>query len=365
MPDLLDLLRNAGLSPARHGAREWSAPCPRCGGRDRFRLWPDRGRWYCRACDRAGDAVDLLRLLDPALTYPAACRALGIEPRPMGARRRPAGTLTWTPREEESPAPFWWYAAGRFVAEAHDALMQNHERLAWLREARGLTPETARRARLGWHSRDRRPPREEWGLEPAADRPRGLWLPAGLVLPTMNGFGSVVRLAIRRPEGAPRYLTVEGGNQTPLVAGDGTAGAVVIESALDALLIAQEAGDLVKAVALGSAVGRPDLGAHKLLTDGRLVLVALDADRAGAAAWAFWRETYPRAIRWPTPRGKDPADAWQAGLSIRAWVVSGLRAAAGIPSGPAVDEERAAILEYDAGLPREEAERLALGGDNP
>ena len=30
-----------------HGG-EWCGPCPFCGGRDRFRVQPIRGRWWCR-----------------------------------------------------------------------------------------------------------------------------------------------------------------------------------------------------------------------------------------------------------------------------------------------------------------------------
>ncbi len=52
---------------ASTGGGEWTGPCPFCGGRDRFRVQPERGRWWCRQCsedDRWGDAIAYLRRRD-------------------------------------------------------------------------------------------------------------------------------------------------------------------------------------------------------------------------------------------------------------------------------------------------------------
>ena len=38
----------------------------------------------------------------------------------------------------------------------------------------------------------------------------------------------------------------------------------------------------------------------------------------------FWKRTYPNAKRWPVPIGKDPTEAAQEGLNLRAWVMAGL-----------------------------------------
>lgn len=59
---------------------EWAGPCPFCGtGDDRFRVWPDhpdgRGRYWCRVCDRHGDAIDYLRERDH-LSYQQAVEEL-------------------------------------------------------------------------------------------------------------------------------------------------------------------------------------------------------------------------------------------------------------------------------------------------
>ena len=370
MPDLVALLRKAGITPARHGAREWSAPCPRCGGSDRFRIWPARGRWFCRGCDQAGDAIALAQLLDPAMSYPAACRALGIEPRPAAMRPASANPSAWTPALPCLPSARWQDAGRAFVQEAHARLLDDPSRLAWLADTRGLTVETVKRFRLGWAATDSWRDPQEWGL-PEELRDDGkalkLMLPAGLVIPSFRGF-ALDRIQVRLPKGG--YRLVRGSDPgSVLVAGKGELGAVIVESDLDALLIAQEAGDLVAAVSLRSATTRPNRTAHAFITARPAALVALDSDEAGARnAHRFWMTNYPTAIRWPTPYGKDPAEAWKAGLPIRSWVAEGLNASGSEPASqastdstadPEIIEERAAILEHDAGLTRSEANRLA------
>ena len=50
----------------KQAAREWAGPCPKCGGRDRFRV-TDTG-WFCRKCTGEpgsgghwGDALDFVQ----------------------------------------------------------------------------------------------------------------------------------------------------------------------------------------------------------------------------------------------------------------------------------------------------------------
>ena len=57
---------------------------------------------------------------------------------------------------------------------------------------------------------------------------------------------------------------------------------------------------------MGSAQIRPDKAAHAYLSQTAKVLVALDADRAGAKeAWQWWLTHYSRAVRWPVVLGKE------------------------------------------------------------
>src|ERR687886_594278 len=64
--DLLGLIgTNTRLKKvAMTGGGEHAGPCPFCGGRDRFRVQPARGRWWCRGCSdgpRWQDAIGYVR----------------------------------------------------------------------------------------------------------------------------------------------------------------------------------------------------------------------------------------------------------------------------------------------------------------
>jgi CHC2 zinc finger len=87
---LLDLVeRDTTLRrvAATHGG-EYAGSCPGCGGRDRFRVWPHRGRWWCRGCNRRGDAIQFLRDFH-GYSFRAAKEALGLDPsRPPPAQLR-------------------------------------------------------------------------------------------------------------------------------------------------------------------------------------------------------------------------------------------------------------------------------------
>ena len=194
---------------------------------------------------------------------------------------------------------------------------------------RGFKDETIKAAGLGWTRADVYEDRTAWGLDPVT-QPDGmlkkLWLPAGLVIPAFDRT-EVVRLRIRRPNGAPRYVIVPGSSMTPLIAGRETgAVVVVVESELDALLLNQEAGHMCLIVALGSVAKRPDKGLHARLRRASLILNALDFDEAGAKETQnFWARTYKAKMkRWPVPTGKDPSEAFQKGIDLKAWIGAGL-----------------------------------------
>lgn len=62
-------------------------------------------------------------------------------------------------------------------------------------------------------------------------------------------------------------------------------------------------------ISLGNAQARPDLEAMEVLGHSKLVLIALDADEAGAKeAWGWWLNHFAQAKRWPPIEGKDPGD---------------------------------------------------------
>jgi len=242
-----------------------------------------------------------------------------------------------------------------------------------------LSDETIRTAHLGFHACERYEDRQAWGLQPKTDdegREQRVWLPHGVVIPWYVG-GQLWRVKIRRAQGDPKYAQPAGGTNALYNADALTPirPAVIVEGEIDTLTVNQCAGDLVTAVATGSTGGARELRWIARLAACPLVLVAYDVDTDGQGdkAARFWVETLPNARRW-RPEKHDANDMLQSGFDVRAWVAAGVdhyTPAAKPEEKPRVCnmldgeawreafEERAAILESESGLPREEAEAIA------
>lgn len=343
--DILSIYQGMGLSAKMKTAREYAGPCPGCGGRDRFCLFIGQGRdgmgrFMCRGCGLHGDAIQFLREFQ-GLGYRDACHTLGLAPAQVsghGQAPREAcvpAAPEWIPKMSELPNPTWRDKALKLVRWSARQLQANARVLSWLASERGLTPDTAARFRLGWTPKDLYRERAAWGLaqEVKPDgRRRMLWIPRGLVLPVLDASGQVARIKFRRENPGrdePKYIYLPSApkNTAPFVATGQARVWVVVESELDGMLLAQEAGTLANVLALGSASLRPDAATHAMLSDAAFILVALDFDDAGnKSAWQWWAAHYPaEKVRvWPAPEGKDPTDAWKAGWDVRAWIEGGL-----------------------------------------
>ncbi|WP_319406156.1 toprim domain-containing protein [uncultured Desulfosarcina sp.] len=257
-----------------------------------------------------------------------------------GPRRPvPRSTATparaFTPRATAAPAEAWVEKANRLAADAHDRLLSDDEKLAWL-AGRGITVDTVRLARLGWLSGEngkncRFRAREAWGLasEEKDGRKKRLWIPRGLVIP-WPPEGDVRRIRIRRPDAdltenfTLRYYVMPGSDTGSLCLPGKMPAFVIVEAELDAWLCFQEAGDLCGAAAMGSSSTKPDGPAFEQLQASACILNALDFDKAGAQARTWWSTQFSQSRRWPVPAGKDPGDAYKAGVPIREWILAGL-----------------------------------------
>jgi DNA primase len=347
---------------------EYAGPCPWCGGTNRFRVWPHRHKpgYWCRRCLRQGDALQFLRDWQ-GLSYREACQRLGLLPatgsRPGAPRPLPM------PRLASPPSPTWQAQACTFTEACARTLWSaaGARARAYL-AARGLDPEVIREARLGYHAVEQHAPREAWGLEARA---KPIWLPAGLVVPWWVE-GGLWRVEIRRLGAVKtaRYVTVAGSGKT-LYRGDTLQPgqpALLVEGGLDALALAQEAGDLAAIVAAGGTTGgrlEPWIGR---LSRASRVLVAFDADAAGDAAAAWWvRALRGTGRRW-RPYWNDPNAMLQAGADLRLWVREGLalpprwwREMATWPDERREQwAERACIMEIEGALQRADAEQQAF-----
>lgn len=335
--NILELISGDGFTfkrvAATHGG-EYAGPCPFCGGNDRFLIWPEHkgGRYWCRGCEKTGDAIQYLRDTK-SLSFADACQALGISKNGYRQiRSKPTHEKPiFHPKKHDHPPEPWMQKAEVILRAAQVNLWTPGGQAA--REIlfnKGLTEETIRRAGIGFNPvalyRDRR----GWGLTQelhSNGMPKRLCVPAGLVIPLQNNEGLVrLRIRLSEPGEGRRYVLVAGPSLAPMILETERNVFIVVESELDAWLCWQEARDLVGVMAMGAAGLKPDQAAHTLLSGASLILNALDYDPAGARyAHKFWPETYgQKVVRWPVPIGKDPSDAWQRGLNIREWIEAGL-----------------------------------------
>jgi len=95
---------------------------------------------------------------------------------------------------------------------------------------------------------------------------------------------------------------------------------VIVESALDAIILYQEAGDLVHAIAMGSAQNKPDAYLKALMSKATDTFVCMDYDNAGFEAAKWWKDKFPAVKICFIPKGKDVGDYHIEGGPVRNWV---------------------------------------------
>jgi hypothetical protein len=309
------------------------------------------------------------------MTFPEACSFLGRDlppPSSLGGKR--SAKPSWEPRVTAAPGDLWQTKARKLVDDSVHNLWEPYDTLAldFLIKERGLTEATIKEFSLGCILFDQWEPAPEWGLEEVLKddgKAKKLWFPRGHVIPLCTG-DQVLRVRIRRPKSAgdPRYYLQRGSDTRAMILGTEKPVSIIVESELDALLLHQEANDLVNVVALGSAQSRVDQWVSDLLNQSRLILVALDFDRAGATeSWGWWKEHYRQAYRWPPASGKDPGDMWAAGVNIRTWVEIGITEYKDVTAQPehplhlAGAEEEPVFEVYQPVNPKEEEHGLVDG----
>ncbi|HZW31207.1 MAG TPA: CHC2 zinc finger domain-containing protein, partial [Isosphaeraceae bacterium] len=366
-----------------------------------FCISPGRSEWRCFGCGARGDAADLLMRVR-GITFAQAREALTARAGGIASPSRwpidhpgpRAATRAEAPKAAPKPPP------GLSLAEAL-ALVADAEQRLWAPDGaayracllrRGLTEPTIRAARLGWTP----------GVRVAKQRGGGCFPAAGIVIPWFEGV-RLTMIKIRQPEGRqPKYVEAfrDGPRlyPAPSVVRPGMP-LIVTEGEFDALLLAQELEGSAAVVTLGSASARLDPAILWLLAGSGPIFTAHDADEAGDRAAAGWPARAQR-VRPPGP-DKDWTEAARSGVNLARWwhdrlggierpvrstweelarrrwgsgpedetpgiVIDGPRpprslAASGVADSldPYARVERAAIMEFDGGLAREDAERAA------
>ena len=297
------------------GPHEVAGPCPKCGGKDRFIVWPDRprgGAYMCRGCGASGDGVQFLRDFE-GYTFAEACAAVGIDkgrPSFAAGRRRQWGTAkqaqskreTQAPARAEYPGPEWQATAQVFLSSCR------------VEPVRGLTAETCGVCGIFVNPADRYPERMAWGLEnyTGADGKAHTktLLPRGIVIATRRKAG-LVGGTIRCPDedrqalGRPKFKDFPGGAQVPFFAGAAGVPVVIVESAIDAALVWQASGGRLAGVALMGSTKELDADTAAFLRTAPALIVAPDFDAAGAKAERNWLSIFPGAVECFPLAGKD------------------------------------------------------------
>lgn len=351
---------------ARTNGGEWAGPCPFCGeGVDRFRVWPKhpggRGRWWCRRCERSGDAIDYVQARQQ-VGFREALEILRIErgtvaTAPARERPRPGPAVP----DVAPPSEQWQERARAFVEYAQGKLWGAGGELAllYLMAERGLREETIREWGLGYNPQalyDRDVGR--WGVGGKA-----VYLSPGIVIPCEID-GALWYVQIRRPyapgsgvdplaeclgyaaDFAPehKYFAVKGGVSQALFGADGLQGRPLLlfcEGEFDAMLALQELGDLVDVVTLGGAKkanhGLPGRWLLRLAPF-KVILAAYDADGSGRDGAAMLASHSRRVRPVAVPAGGDIVGFWQQGGNLRAWLLGEL-ARLGLSAGECGEEE--------------------------
>lgn len=318
---------------AQTNGGEWSGPCPFCGGKDRFHVWPTpkdgKPRFWCRGCQASGDALSYVMARDN-VGFKDACQRLGLEPgsyhapaRPDAPPRRKDRAIVGQRKEYAADSPAWQAAADNFCLDCWGLLWQKHSGeyspgMAYL-QGRGLRTSVMGVFELGYNAH---PYRATWaGVD--------VWLPAGVVIPHVYG-GRLLAVNVRRLDGEePKYLKAKGSANGLFVTHplDDQVVVIMVEGEFDAMVLWQEtrniAGGCIAPVATGSTHGGLLREWVVRLGVARRVVLAFDSDDAGEKAAERWRAAFPEAVRL-VPTRHDVNEMLCNGDDVSNWVKGAL-----------------------------------------
>ena len=187
------------------------------------------------------------------------------------------------------------------------------ERISYLVHQRGLDLDTIRQRRLGW-------------------LPEKRHMPSKLLIPCYDSQSNLIRIRFRMDTfnpGQQRYRISKGSNpDSPYPIGVAAAKPLMIlESELDAILIAQEAAEHIGALAMGTTAMKFSPAMIRYLSEYiPIILVSLDNDQSGKEKTSRLISELPNAIDWPVPEkyGKDPGEAFKR-INLKHWIEIGLK----------------------------------------
>ena len=328
---LLNLAQEVGLKPFKVSATqggEYKSSCPQCGGKDRFFIQPNKqmknclGYYRCRQCDTGGDTIQFA--IDfKGMPFREAAQYVNAQiTQSIYFFKLPTKT-TFTPAQVHSSPNIWVKKANAFVSWAHDNMWKQKEILSML-EKRGISTNAIRTYKLGWNPRDIMRQKSDWGID--VDNRNTLWLPSGIVIPSLESNGNVLRIKIRRTTWKPtdstgKYIAIPGSAKGLTIIGDTQKDLmIVVESELDAFAIHHAVSDLACIVAIGSNIKNPD-NVTDYLAQQKELLICHDNDEGGNTMWKKWKKLYSHAYSYAAPLGKDIGESIEKGLRVRPWIL--------------------------------------------
>jgi DNA primase len=295
---------------------EWVGPCPFCGGKDRFHVWPneEKPRFWCRQCDKKGDVIDYLKERD-GLTFIGALRALGGD---VGAHSAPPPSQPGPDRAK------WTDAAIDFIETSliHLRGAEGVKARAYLHN-RGLNDETLNEWNIGYNPKDYEDPRK-WGDK--------VFIPRGIVIPNQDETG-LHYIKIRKPVGEPKYIMVTG-SKGWLYGGmscKGHSECFLFEGEFDCLL-AWQTGLSVGCCSIPAGQDlKPEYSRY--FQDTEKLIIAFDNDEPGLKGaekiYSQSHEYFYKAD--PLPQGKDLTEFAQRGGDVLDWLLQEINKSYGIP----------------------------------
>lgn len=280
-------------------------PCPFCGeGTDRFHVYPDGQRFWCRRCGERGDLVQYVMKRRGLSFVDAVQHLLG-------------GDVGELPTVAIIPAAMAVFDPDRWISRLEPMVYHAIDHLGWQKspaavgaanwlEARGITMQDAGRFGLGYNP--------EWQniygdfrLPPGLIIPR--WQPGDMALTAVN-----VYLDRENRERYGRRRLVRGSQARSWFGAhlvkDDTQTVIITEGELDCILLNRFLSPMpcTQAITAGAVNTMPE---SLDLLNGRHVVLIFDNDDAGQTAVKTWQERIPGARVATVPQGKDITDLWK------------------------------------------------------
>ena len=305
---------------------EYSAKCPLpdCSSQhDAFIIWDGRTdgglSFWCRKCGRRGfDIFDFYYELEGLAPRDVADK-LGLNDITLSYRRNRIRTnsgvsLKFLPKDAVPPSESWQDCVRGILNETKERLHTLPRVVDYLRESRGLYPNTIDEAGLGFHPVPKKLKRSFGDIG----------IPSGILIPNSRQ-GILYNVKVRDLGKYGGYSSIKGSKPTPmLLCPEHSSRAIIVESEFDGLLLYQyihEAELPCAVVALGGRTLGYDLQTHKLLQGAEKIFILMDNDKAGEISADLLVRRYSQSHKITLPIGKDPGEAYQKGLDLEQWAI--------------------------------------------